>query len=57
MCAQCEKYRVALEKIATPISMTNSMDPQQDAIIAYVSMKVGIAMEALQDGIRNKEKI
>ncbi len=57
MCRQCEVYRAALEKIATPIAMANSIDPQQDAIIAFVSQKVGIAMEALKDGVRNKEKI
>jgi len=57
MCKQCEEYRAALERIAMPIAFSNSLDPQTDAIIAYVSMKVGIAMEALKDGIRNKEKI
>jgi hypothetical protein len=57
MCTQCNKYREALEKIASPFVFPDALDPQTDAIIAYVSMKVGIAMEALQDGIRNKEKI
>lgn len=57
MCKQCEEYRTALEKIATPIAFSNSLDPQTDAIIAYVSMKVAIAMEALKDGIRSKEEI
>jgi len=57
MCVQCNKYREALEKIAAPYSFPNALDPQTDAIIAYVGMKVGIAMEALQDGnIGTKEK-
>jgi len=57
MCTQCNKYREALEKIAAPYSFPNALDPQTDAIIAYVGMKVGIAMEALKDGYHGEEKI
>jgi len=57
MCPTCEKYRVALERIAMPMSFSNALDPQTDAIIAYVGMKVGIAMEALKDGYHGEEKI
>jgi len=39
-----------LEKIATPVGFSNPLDPQTDTIIAYISMKVAIAMEALLDG-------
>jgi len=50
MCKKCNKYEEALKKIASPFSFPNALDPQTDAIIAYLSLKVGIAMEALEDG-------
>jgi len=49
-CEKCEEYRAALEKIATPVGFSNPLDPQTDTIIAYISMKVAIAVEALLNG-------
>ncbi len=40
-----------------PMSFPNALDPQTDAIIAYVSMKVGIAMEALTTTEKGDDKI
>lgn len=53
-CEKCEEYRRALERIAVPFSFTDALDPQTDAIIAYVSAKVSVAMEALLDGKENR---
>ena len=47
MCKKCDKYEEALKKIASPFSFSSPLDPQTDAIIAYLSLKVGIAVEAL----------
>jgi len=52
-CPKCEQYRRALERIAVPFSFANALDPQTDAIIAYVSAKVAVAMEALLNGKEN----
>lgn len=46
-CQSCEEYRRALERIAVPFSFTRAIDPQTDRIIAHVSAKIAIAMEAL----------